>query len=270
MPNQENIDRPITLVGPGRSGTTLLTNVFRTHSGCESLGETGDVLFSTYYHVHATLPICGPFFASANAETHARGAVHTMLRSLASSDRPHWFHKPIRVLAVRRLFGDDEAFMRWWWDAHAALFPDARIFTVLRDPRDVVASSMTRWSFTREQAVDNLRLLYRWLLHERSRCAFAIRFDELVGDPEASVRHLFERVELPFERACLAAFELAHAPNDGDEGRDTVEAMAARGHAHPDAADLDIGDELPALYAEALERLASPSSSADARSNAPS
>lgn len=258
MPNQENIDRPITLVGAGRSGTTLLTNVFRAHPRCESLGETGDLLFSSYYHVHGALPICAPFFEPANAGVHARGAVHTMLRSLASSDRPFWFHKPIQIPDVRRLFDDDESFMRWWWAAHETLFPDARTFTVLREPREVIASSMTRWSFTLDQAVDNLELLYRWLLHEDSRCTFAIRFEELVDTPEVTVRALFEYVGLPFEPACLRVFDQVHAPNESAAGRDTLQAMVERGHGHPDAAGLDIGEALPALHEMALERLHRP------------
>ena len=258
MPNEANIDRPITLVGSGRSGTTLLTNVFRDHPHCESLGETADLLLSSYYHVHATLPICGPFFSRANAETHARGAVHAMLRNLASSDRPHWFHKPIQVPSVRRLFDDDETFMRWWWGAHETLFPEATVFAVLREPRDVVLSSMTRWSFTRERAVDNLELIYRWLLHERSRCAFALRFDTLVAEPERSVRALLERVGVPFDPACLGAFERMHAPNDGADGRDTLKAVIARDYRHPEADRLDVGERLPRLHAEALERFAPP------------
>lgn len=258
MPNQENIDRPITLVGSGRSGTTLLTNLFRAHPHCESLGETGDLVFTTYHNVRSTLPICGPFFSPENAGTHARGAVHTLLRSLASSDRPHWFHKPIQIPKARCFFDNDDTFLRWWWSAHETLFPDACTFTVLREPRDLIVSSMRRWSFSKDQAVSNLELIYRWLLHEESRCGFALRFDELVESPEATVRALLARVGLPYDPVCLQVFDQCHSPNEGSDGLDTLEAMTERGHRHPESSDLDIGRNLPELYNQLVERYCTP------------
>jgi len=151
----------------------------------ESLGETGDLLFSTFHNVQSTLPICGPFFTPENAAAHTCNAVHSLLFSLASSDRAHWFHKPIQIPKVRDHFKDEESFLQWWWNVHATLFPDACTFTVLRDPVDVIVSSKRRWSFTTEEAVANLELIYRWLLHDSSRCEFALHFDQLVASPES-------------------------------------------------------------------------------------
>ena len=258
MPNRENIRRPITLVGAGRSGTTLLTDVFRAHPDCESLGETGDAIFSCYHHLQSTLPFCGPFFDAENASGLAREAVYASLLSFATSERARWFHKPIHVPKVHRLFDDTEVFLRWWWEAQRTLFPEALVFTVLRDPSDVVVSSMRRWNRSLERAVGELELLYRWLLHESSCCRFALRFEELVDEPERSVRALLGRVGLPFDERCLEACARMHAPNTVDGRRDTLAAAAGRGHAHREAAALDIGRRLPELHERALERLWTP------------
>jgi len=260
MPNHENIKRPISLVGAGRSGTTLLTNVFRAHPQFESLGETGDLLFSTFHNVQSTLPICGPFFTPENAAAHTCNAVHSLLLSLASSERKYWFHKPIQIPKVRDRFNDEESFLKWWWNVHTSLFPDARTFTVLRNPVDIVVSSKRRWSFTTEQAVANLEMIYRWLLHDDSRCEFAVHFDQLVASPESTVQTLMDRIGIPYEPACLEVFKQVHSPNQGKEGLDTLQTIAERGYRHPDASQINIGTRLPALYTQLMDRFSLQSS----------
>ncbi|WP_193143402.1 sulfotransferase [Fluviibacterium sp. MJW13] len=60
MPNRTNLTAPICLVGLGRSGTTLVTNIFRRHPGFQSLGETANLVYSTFRHIEKSLPISGP------------------------------------------------------------------------------------------------------------------------------------------------------------------------------------------------------------------
>jgi hypothetical protein len=102
-----------------------------------------------------------------------------------------------------------------------ALFPEARIIHVVRDGRDVAASSLELgWVKTIEQAALQWRrhvqagrragrLLPSLRYHE-------LRYEDLVGDPEATVRRLCQAIELPFHPAMLdhrrSAAQVARPP----------------------------------------------------------
>jgi hypothetical protein len=224
MPNIANISAPVCLVGPGRSGTTLVTNIFRRHPECQSLGETANLIFSAYYHIEKALPLCGPRAHDLSVEDAALLSIYSMLFKLYPSARKFWFQKPIFTPAVQTFFQDESEFGTWYWSRSAALFPDARYFTVLRDPNEVAKSAMTRWGWEVRAVNRNLLRTYRLLAHPDSRVSFAIDFDELTNDPEATTRRLLEFAQMPFRKRCLSAFDQQHAPNDraarqGIEGR---------------------------------------------------
>jgi hypothetical protein len=102
-----------------------------------------------------------------------------------------------------------------------ALFPEARIIHVIRDGRDVAASCLELgWVRTIEQAA------LQWRRHvEAGRRAGRllpslryqeVRYEDLVGDPEATLRRLCQAVELPFHPAMLdhrrSASQVARPP----------------------------------------------------------
>lgn len=89
-----------------------------------------------------------------------------------------------------------------------ALFPEARIVHVIRDGRDVAASCLELgWASTIEQAALHWR---RYV--QRGRQAgrllpsiryHELRYEDLVTEPEATVRKLCDAIELPFDRRML-------------------------------------------------------------------
>ena len=232
MPNYMNISAPACLVGSGRSGTTLITALLRRHPQVQALGETGNVVYSTLYHLERTLPLCGPAYDKASAPAAAVKQVQRTLIDLFPADEPRWFHKPIMLPAVRRLFQADAPFAAWFWDAGARLFPEGKWFTVIRDWRDVARSSMRRWNWTPEVATRSQIRLAEMLLHADNRLGLILDFQTLVDDPEGTARRLLDFLELSWDPACMSAFDIAHAPNREAGAADTMPGMRERNFAH--------------------------------------
>lgn len=214
MPNRDNLTRPVCLVGLGRSGTTLITNIFRRHPDFQSLGETANLVFSTYYHIEKSLPITGPRNAERSDQIAARDCVYKILLDLYASRRPLWFQKPILVPSVISMSRQNIAeFGTWYWSASHTLFPEGRFFTVMREPADVLKSSMIRWGWSFDHGVATLRRVYALLLHPDSRVTLAMPFADLQREPEASVAQLLAFSGAAFDERCMAAFNRPHAPN---------------------------------------------------------
>lgn len=231
MPNARNVERPITLMGLGRSGTTLVTNIFKRHPQTQAIGETANFVYSTYYHVLNALPVCGERKARESLEEAAARSVHAMLVRTFPSRKAAWFHKPIRMPLVSQRFGRQpqhfSKFADFYWEATEALFPGGRFLTVLRDPEEVLISSLTRWKMPPAAAVKMLDDNYQLMLHEKSRVGLHLSFEDLATDGEATVRRLLGFAGVSYHPACLAAFESKHAVNPPrDEARECPEIPA--------------------------------------------
>jgi hypothetical protein len=214
MPNKMNVEEPITLVGPGRSGSTLLTNVFRQHPEFQSLGETTNLIFSPYYYMRKALPFCGPRPHRTSVDEAAKIAIHAALTRTYQSKRPHWFHKPIMLPVIAREFESIDDFAAWYWAATRELFPRGKFFTVMRAPERVIQSSMTRWKHTSSRASENLARLYRVLLHPESRVEFGVVYEELVSEPHRTLQDLFAFTGVKLHESWTQAFARQHASND--------------------------------------------------------
>ncbi len=89
------------------------------------------------------------------------------------------------------------------------VFPSARFVNIIRDPRDVVASRMrTPWS--RGGVADHARSWRRAIeAHERNAASLpaaayrSVRFEDLVGEPEGTLRSICEFLGEEFEAPML-------------------------------------------------------------------
>lgn len=241
MPHQGNVRAPISLVGLGRSGTTLVTNVFRAHPGVQALGETGNAVYSTFYHLEKAFPLCGPRETDLPHAEAAALAVHAMLQRVFPSDRPVWFHKPIMLPDVSRELGDTGAFITWYWRVSHLVFPQGRFFTIIREPRELAASFMTRWNTSEAKTMAYMRDVYSLLLAPESRVELVLSFADLQDRPEATIRRLF------------GAFDLAFHP-------DSLKPLARRHARNPeraiDAQDINLPPDVAELHGRLLNRAA--------------
>ncbi len=253
MPNLRNIESPITLIGHGRSGTSVLLRAFDAHPDVEAVGESANLIFTTW---RALEQIAGlTRYGRREVDVDASVLVRNAFLHVFPSPKQHWMHKPIGIPRVWRDFAadDPDAFVAWYWRVFHASFPGARVFTVLRHPKDVFVSSKRYHGFTDEQIWRNQALIYRILGHARENLRIAIRHKDLIAEPEAVLRRLCDAIALPFEAAMLQAFEVLQVPARGTMFGSRDALMARRETAFSHAAHRE---EVPMTgqAQEALER----------------
>jgi hypothetical protein len=215
---------PIFVVGAGRSGTTLLRLMLNEHP---------DISIPSESH------FIGPLFRTFGP--HATLAGDALQRALAVVlDCPEWQrdfgHTPAELRAA---VGDDpltlaEFFDRvfrlevgpepaHWGDKTPAnmrwvgplleCFPNAHAVAIVRDPRDVYLSLLSLkwfgddpWAIGRYIA-HNGAMLQEWISACASDRLHVVRYEDLVSDPEATLRRLCGGLGLPFVRAMVGFHE---------------------------------------------------------------
>jgi protein-tyrosine sulfotransferase len=195
----------IVIGGAGRSGTTLLRAILGRHPAIASLPETTVFL----QRISAPDAIAARLGWDANEITRwqqeSRSQMEFIERFhdavLARSGRQFWAEKtPRNVLYFR--------FVR-------RRFPHARIVHVVRDGRDVVCS-LRRKSFAKldhlppDSTAAACRCAVQWRQSVRAGLRlrgdpgyYEIRYEELVVDPEGTLRELLSFLDLPWDDCLL-------------------------------------------------------------------
>jgi len=225
MPSCHNIKSPCTLICPARSGSSLVQNIFEQHPRCHAVGETGHILFYTWFGLTESEKIV---VRSPDQLTHQgyrlRGgeAARELLLSFFASDKEFWMQKPIGTPEVHWYFSatkKEANFGDWYWSGLEYLFPEGRFFTLLRDPCDLVISNMAYFKSTELQAWQSIERVYDLLLHERSLVNHATLYQDLVERPEEEVRRMCGYLGIEFDRACLKAFEYLYVQTPPEAGK---------------------------------------------------
>jgi hypothetical protein len=231
MPNPDNITRPVTLVGHGRSGTSVIFNAFRRHPDFDAAGETAPLLFGTWLAMERCKGIVRPDSTlpeAADFEERCAGAVRAAFLSAFPSDRPRWMHKPIGAPFVWQLLQrqgmEPPAFFAWYWRAMRRSFPGGRVVTVLRHPYDVMLSAERYWGAAHEASWRQLAFMARLLTAPDSAVEAAVSFDDLVADGPAELGRLFDRLGLAMAPGALTALDVGWVTEMGVHRRSRAEA----------------------------------------------
>ncbi len=100
MPNIRNIESPITLIAHSRSGTSVLLRAFGLHPDVEAVGETANLVFTTW---RALEQISGlTRYGNADCSADAAVLVRNAFLHAFPSPKRHWMHKPIGVPRIHR------------------------------------------------------------------------------------------------------------------------------------------------------------------------
>ncbi len=114
MPNSQNILELITSVSFGRSGTALVFGLIAEGSFFDFVGETTQLLFSTWYGVTASNVVTRQdrhtgWGRKYDIEMLADEVTRAAFQTIFPSTSLHWLHKPIGIPEVFRLLPGDIA-----------------------------------------------------------------------------------------------------------------------------------------------------------------
>ena len=210
MPNMENAGSPITLLGIGRSGTSLLEACFRTHANVQSIGETSGLIFSIANGAHsAMIPSVHKFPDRYDYDGHA---IRQLLVALEPSNRERWFHKPIgvpKLVSWWQLPGEKTTNgfpVEWYWRVLDAAFPTAKYIACLRNPWDVVLSWERFAGWKQKELWRDVLITYRVIARGMDRFEVIVTFDDLINRAADTLERVFRAVDLPVTGQALAAY----------------------------------------------------------------
>jgi hypothetical protein len=198
---------PIFVVGCPRSGTTMLRQILDSHSAISCGPESRFLWGMKGIEERNWSTIAG--FGLTLDEWHAR------VRELFEA--PH------------RRYADSQGKSRWAdkspdyaliLDYVDALYPEAQVIHMVRDPRDVVASWLRFYGTRSVHRAASSWVRYVRAAHDFARGqlehrAIEVRYEDVVREPEQTLRKLFAWLGEPWEQGVLRFSESRHTRAGG-------------------------------------------------------
>jgi hypothetical protein len=221
MPNANNIYNPITLIAYGRSGTSLVARSIARNTDVELVGETANLIFTPYRSVEQITGLTR-MLDESSTEVGAEISRFAFLKAFPS-DKPEWIHKPIGIPRIFWEFGyhNAEHFISWYWMVLSNIFPNSRNFSIVRHPFDVFLSARDYWDFDDAAIWQTLTLMMRLLHYGVNNFRIVVKYEDLVREPENTMRSICGAVELPFSENMLKDFDVLHAQRTDHKGFST-------------------------------------------------
>ncbi|MDK8262872.1 sulfotransferase [Pseudomonas oryzihabitans] len=216
---------PITLIGLGRSGTTLIEKAFESSAEVYAGGETGGIIFGTYAGAMDS------YFQSVYTDDADRNEFSArVVRRCFESLFPigsywHWFHKPAgipKMIAWERYRTSRDKFefpTEWYWSVLNTVFVRGRYLTVLRNPWDIVRSRMIFSGWDEKGGWEDIKIMYD-IVYRNIENINIIFFDDLVAQPYEEISKLFNKLGLQVPYDLREVVSTKYVPTE--TGRDTL------------------------------------------------
>jgi len=247
MPNWSNILCPISLIGNGRSGTSLVSQVFSAHPDITYIGETVNLIQSTYYSIASGLP--------KRKKERIPELIRNIFTHLYPTKEKYWFHKPIGAPIIHSNFKDIDQFCEWYWKVFDRVFPHASCFTVLRHPYDVIVSSVDWWGRPEKSIIKSNYIVAKIISHPSSRVKYAVHYEELLKKPEENVRGLFNYLGIDYHPDTLKAFDKNWSVKGHQNGSDLSENVKKKYNSKKEKWDTINQDNLTQEFIEATNKV---------------
>lgn len=216
----EVLKSPITLISHGRSGTSLMQNIFEAHPDISVAGETADLIFSTWYSISRAKGIIPGLIERGKVvpwEERVSRGVRAVFDELFDLKTPYWMQKPIgQPFVINYLRQQGNSLEEWfdlYWEILDRVFPRGKFITILRHPCDVVLSSKEYWGRDPAHVWRDIATVARCILHPSSKVKFAVSYEQLVREPELVLKKLFFDLEIDYHPQVLSAFNYIYVPN---------------------------------------------------------
>lgn len=244
---------PIFIGGAGRSGTTLLRVILDSHPNI----ACGLELKLTEWVVHARFNFAS-FVKALNPplrEYHLTPEdINTIFAQMLLS-----FMENYRKAVGKRRVAEKSPNNVFFFEHLAVMFPDSPLIHVIRDGRDVVCSLLTMdWpdirtgkplDYTRdirkaaEYWVSSVEAGKRALGHPTAKQNYLeLKYEHLVENPEATLRHLFEFIGEPWDPAVMNYHQHEHSVA-GESSAEQVSKPLYKTAARRWVRDLKAGDK---------------------------
>ncbi|MEQ8850478.1 MAG: sulfotransferase [Phycisphaerales bacterium] len=189
---------PVLVVGMPRSGTTLTERIIASHPDGGGVGES-----QALPNVSADIAKLGRLPSEGWMNTHAQQYLAMLARAA-----------PTGTHVVDKLPGNYANL-----GLASKLVPDARVIHCIRDPRDVCLSCYFQdFSMSLGFTTDLVNCAKQYRAQEQVMAhwhalldipIFELRYEQLVAEPEPTIRALLEFLGMPWDDACLAFHENA-------------------------------------------------------------
>jgi hypothetical protein len=225
-----DLDRPVFVAGPDRSGTTLMFALLASHPDLSMVRRTN--MWRYFHRRYGSLDVPANLDRCLDEMVRYRRMRHLhpdtdRIRAEFRAGPPTYgrlfalFHAHNAERAAKPRWGDKSLHTEHFADEVFAEFPDARIVHMVRDPRDRYASVRRRngQELSRVGAATG-----RWLLSTRAAARnterhpdryLIVRYEDLVRAPEATMHRVCAFVDLPYAPQMLTMNELPDLRDSG-------------------------------------------------------
>ncbi|TWU37648.1 Sulfotransferase domain protein [Novipirellula aureliae] len=198
----------IFIVGVGRSGTSLLQSMLAAHSQIGFLPETG--FFRRFIASRKGEVVSGESFRSKLLDDKKLQRIESLIEHVNAADSKNpaltFYESLFRAFPGKACVGDKDPKCIEFLPAIGAIWPDAKILHIVRDPRDVLCSKKkAAWSKGRSLFFYLLAGRSQLLLAKKAEACllesqlFQIHYEHLIDSPEDALKPICDWLGVRFE-----------------------------------------------------------------------
>ncbi|PQO45973.1 sulfotransferase family protein [Blastopirellula marina] len=204
--NEKAFEAPIFVVGPLRSGTTLLRLMLDNHSDICNFGEFE---YATKFARGSVFPETSEFIAKLNEDRQFCRDQFFINSDLSYCELIRSFLRQAHERSTKRFIS---ASIHGRFDLIKQVWPNARFIFLLRDPRDVARSCIQMgWCGNVWYGSDYWKdVLDRWdgLMAQIEPSDFSVvRYEDLVRNPQSSLAGICDFIGIPYDESMLRFHE---------------------------------------------------------------